>query len=635
MRKKQNLLLLFTALLSTSLLATPGAQDARATSASGEKPSQSTALFEAPNAWNTPYPISTREGYHNFGSIAASPIDGSADVVWSFVDDGDNGQVILSGNSSLSGAFTDYPQANGQANLFDGAPVAHDNLGRTHFLYWRWPSADDYCNYYALVDANHNVLTNEPIPGACDTATPRKRMTIAVDGNLTVHVALARDNVAGSLNYWQRANSGVWTVVGEPVSMQCAPTDPSIGVTNGGTVMVGWKDCGGSGAGSDILMALRNGPGSWSVDNISSACCASCPNQSNAYQPDLYAAPDGGIRVTWADGRCPGTEDTDIYYREWAPGTGWSGQPVVRVAANSGKSYNPTMAVDASGEAHIVWGDDTNSPFAYYRIFYSHGRGTTFTAPEIPFDSWAGNSWQRDPSVDFAFDAVHLSFASVILSPEKNNFYSYQQTTLPPPCASERFHDVCPGAYYYEPVIRLNDAGVISGYNGSPPCPNSMWVPCFLPGNNATRAQVSKIVVLGANLPINTSGGPHFSDVAPGSTFYNYIETLYNAGIVSGYGDGTFRPNNNVTRGQLSKMAVLAFGFNEPVSGQTFQDVAPGSTFYDYVQRLAGRGIISGYACGGAGEPCILPGNRPYFRPNNNVTRGQIAKIIDACRSEP
>jgi hypothetical protein len=636
MRKQQKLVLLFTALLSTSLLATPGAHDAQATSASGEKPSQSGATLEAPNAWNTPIQVSTLDGYHNLGSIAASPVDGSVDVVWSFVDDAENGQVILSGNTTFGGAFTDYPIANGQANLFEGGAVAHDNLGRTHFLYWAWPP-DGFCNNYALVDANHNVLVNQEIPGSCEDSVPRKRMAIDVDSNLTVHVALVRENTPGSLMYWQRSNAGTWTVQREPVSTQCAPTDPAIAVTTSGTVMVGWKDCGGSGTGSDIYMAVRNGPGSWSVDNISSQCCVSCPNQSNSYQPDLYAAPDGGLRAAWIDGRCPGNDaiKPDVYYREWVPGTGWSGQPIVQVVNNTGTSYYPTLAVDASGEAHIVWADDTNSPFAYYRIFYSHGRGTTFSAPEIPFDSWAPGSWQRDPSLDYAFDAVHLSFASVRFSPDKNNFYSYQQTTLPPPCASERFHDVCPGAYYYEPVIRLNDAGVISGYNGAPPCPNSLWVPCFLPGNNATRAQVSKIVVLGANLPINTSGGPHFSDVAPGSTFYNYIETLYNAGIVSGYADGTFRPNNNVTRGQLSKMAVLAFGFNEPVSGQTFQDVAPGSTFYDYVQRLAGRDIISGYACGGAGEPCILPGNRPYFRPNNNVTRGQIAKIIDACRSEP
>jgi len=36
--------------------------------------------------------------------------------------------------------------------------------------------------------------------------------------------------------------------------------------------------------------------------------------------------------------------------------------------------------------------------------------------------------------------------------------------------------------------------------------------------------------------------------------------------------------------------------------------------------------VMGGYACGGEGEPCG-PGNLPYFRPNANATRGQVAKI--------
>ena len=54
----------------------------------------------------------------------------------------------------------------------------------------------------------------------------------------------------------------------------------------------------------------------------------------------------------------------------------------------------------------------------------------------------------------------------------------------------------------------------------------------------------------------------------------------------------------------------------------------PGSTFYDFIERLASRGVMSGYPCGGVGEPCIPPDNRPYFRPNANATRGQTSKIV-------
>jgi hypothetical protein len=59
-----------------------------------------------------------------------------------------------------------------------------------------------------------------------------------------------------------------------------------------------------------------------------------------------------------------------------------------------------------------------------------------------------------------------------------------------------------------------------------------------------------------------------------------------------------------------------------------FQDVPVGSTFQVFIGRLASRGYISGYACGGVGEPCVPPGNLPYFRPSNNATRGQTSKIV-------
>jgi hypothetical protein len=98
--------------------------------------------------------------------------------------------------------------------------------------------------------------------------------------------------------------------------------------------------------------------------------------------------------------------------------------------------------------------------------------------------------------------------------------------------------------------------------------------------------------------------------------------------VVTGYGDNTFRPNNNVTRGQIAKIVSNMAGYNEPVTGQTFEDVLTGSTFYEFVERLASRGIVGGYPCGGPGEPCVPPDNRPYFRPNSNVTRGQASKII-------
>ena len=122
-------------------------------------------------------------------------------------------------------------------------------------------------------------------------------------------------------------------------------------------------------------------------------------------------------------------------------------------------------------------------------------------------------------------------------------------------------------------------------------------------------------------------------------TFYLWIERLAMHNVMGGYGCGGvgepcdgqnrpyFRPQNNATRGQLSKIVSNAAGFSDTPTGQTFEDVPPTNTFYVWIERLAGRGIMGGYPCGGAGEPCGA-GNKPYFRWGNNVTRGQASKIV-------
>jgi S-layer homology domain len=130
------------------------------------------------------------------------------------------------------------------------------------------------------------------------------------------------------------------------------------------------------------------------------------------------------------------------------------------------------------------------------------------------------------------------------------------------PPAQQTFQDVASSDTFWLFVERMALHDVIQGYDcGDPgePCIGPNNHPYFRPGNPATRAQISKIVVISSGIPINTDGGPHFSDVADGSTFYEWIETLYNAGAIQGYGDGTFRPNNNATRGQTAKIVANIF----------------------------------------------------------------------------
>ncbi|MGI8587934.1 MAG: PQQ-dependent sugar dehydrogenase [Chloroflexia bacterium] len=129
-----------------------------------------------------------------------------------------------------------------------------------------------------------------------------------------------------------------------------------------------------------------------------------------------------------------------------------------------------------------------------------------------------------------------------------------------------------------------------------------------------------------------------FTDVPPSNPFYAPVQCLACRGLISGYDcggpgepcDGQNRPyfrwGANVTRGQLAKIVSNAADLVDTPTSRHFADVPPGTTFYLYIERLAERGYINGYDCGGPGEPCDSQ-NRPYFRVGANATRGQISKI--------
>ena len=104
-----------------------------------------------------------------------------------------------------------------------------------------------------------------------------------------------------------------------------------------------------------------------------------------------------------------------------------------------------------------------------------------------------------------------------------------------------------------------------------------------------------------------------YSDVNAGDWFNNAISTLSNAGIVTGYNDGTFRPNQPITRGEMAK--IIANFANLKYGGKTFTDLA-GHWSKSYVELAAGNGWIAGYPDGS-------------FRPDQKITRAETVTMIN------
>ena len=209
-------------------------------------------------------------------------------------------------------------------------------------------------------------------------------------------------------------------------------------------------------------------------------------------------------------------------------------------------------------------------------------------------------------------------------APEHGNQTVMVADTAPNVCVMT-FTDVPQGSTFYTYIECLYCRNIVGGYPDN----------TFRPNADVTRGQLSKIVAQSMGLTMDP-GLQLFEDVPPGTTFYTDINNLTQVGFINGYPcqpsdncityNRVFRPNSSASRGQIAKIVTEAAGWYDVPVNQLYEDVTPGSTFYDYVERLSMHNAATGYPCGGVGEPCG-PGNLPYFRPSSNVTRGQLSKI--------
>lgn len=142
----------------------------------------------------------------------------------------------------------------------------------------------------------------------------------------------------------------------------------------------------------------------------------------------------------------------------------------------------------------------------------------------------------------------------------------------------------------------------------------SATLPLFLSMSNNSADVMSSVETID---PVTTvvETLPPLTDIE-GHWAKTSIESLYEKGAVSGYGDGTFGPNDPVTRGQIMKMALEAFGQDtSAATGSNFTDVSTTDWFNEYVATGTAIGIVKGYDDG-------------TFKPEKTVTRGEALKII-------
>lgn len=132
-------------------------------------------------------------------------------------------------------------------------------------------------------------------------------------------------------------------------------------------------------------------------------------------------------------------------------------------------------------------------------------------------------------------------------------------------------------------------------------------------GGSSNFTSISGEVFSGNNEPATSEGVNSFSDIS-GHWAQESVMLLASRGIINGFEDKTFRPENAVARSEYSKMICKLFGYETAGLTSEFQDVKETDWFCNYVLSLAEKNIILGY--------------EGKFNPNDTVTRQDAAVII-------
>lgn len=168
------------------------------------------------------------------------------------------------------------------------------------------------------------------------------------------------------------------------------------------------------------------------------------------------------------------------------------------------------------------------------------------------------------------------------------------------------FTDIPLTNVHYDNIYNLTNRAVITGYPDG----------TYQPARHLTRAEAAVILFNALGFDTTDSSDPGFSDVKKGTWYYEEVAVLANYGILSGYNDGKFGPNDKLTRAQMASILTNAYNLYTADYVETpFTDVVEGSWYDEYVQALYYFEVTSGVS-------------QTKYAPKDYVRRDAMASFV-------
>ena len=167
------------------------------------------------------------------------------------------------------------------------------------------------------------------------------------------------------------------------------------------------------------------------------------------------------------------------------------------------------------------------------------------------------------------------------------------------------FSDVDADDWFAASAVYVRDNGIMNGTSAT----------TFDPNGTTSRGQIAAILYRAAGSPA-ASGGTAYSDVAETAYYASAVRWASASGVVTGYDDGTFRPNDPITRQQMAAILWRCAGSPAAESGTDYADESAIASYaVTAVDWARDAGVISG-----------RDGNR--FDPSGRATCAQAVVIL-------
>ncbi|MBU1018499.1 MAG: S-layer homology domain-containing protein [Patescibacteria group bacterium] len=138
----------------------------------------------------------------------------------------------------------------------------------------------------------------------------------------------------------------------------------------------------------------------------------------------------------------------------------------------------------------------------------------------------------------------------------------------------------------------------------------------FKPDNSVSRVEALKMIFEAFDADLSDGSNLTFPDIDNGQWYANYVATAKVSGVVDGYPDGTFKPGNSVNKVEFLKILLNAADadVSPVVIGNPYKDVSSWDWFSPYANMSK--------------ELNLAPVNGSYFEPSHYMTRGEVAETI-------